>query len=847
MNPPLIGQAATSAKHRRANIMPAHLLESSAQMAGARSFWVRVRRKIGIRRRLKRLIFVTINNGLRAWVPITAPSAPLPTPTSLKKILLCNGAHLGDIVTVLAVIPALRANYPDAEIGLVIGSWARPLVIEHPDIAHIHIVDGWMRHNRAPISKWRKLRQYLATRREALREIQAVGYDCGIDTYFYGEHSQVLLWQARIPLRIAYDRMGFPALLTHSVPWRDQDQHVANYHLALCRFLPGRWPQQITRYSLPAPSADVALRVAERLATVGMSPQGFVVLHPGTGASNREWPEAHWKALIGALSAEGYHIIVTGAGNRECQMAARLASGHASVINLAGQMTFPEFRALLAQARAVVGVESLAIHLAAASGVPTLALWSGITRPAQWAPLGDNVTLLRLGMPCAPCLRPTGCVTMACVRDIGVDTVVAAVRKVCGDPAHRGTEPKKNAGRQGSVFIHSLFRASSTYVFSAFRRVEGQPFWCYQEPLHEGLPRLAANGHLRADTESQDVVANLRHPPLAHGHNFEFGVAQADIAALFEKGFSYDDFFLSVRGVADGLIRYLTTLQNVAPGRPVFQLCRSVGRVEFIKHHMGGSHILLIRNPRDQWWSYQIAPYFDVTSLLIANARNAPNFVRNTAISWGFQNYHKSCIEKEMAYFSRRTFPAQGRYELFFALWCYQVLETQRHIDCTIDLDRATADPAYRTRCEDDLRALCGDLTLMDCDTPRRTISPAEQALFTDAEARVLARIQDDGYGDQEVASIRRRLAEQDMPLALSADRALAVERYMLLTQRDHAIRAAEAIRGSRFWQATYPLRVSVDALKQGMIRLRRVRRPRTDLHHGVLQESADSITRNRG
>ena len=778
-----------------------------------------VRRKIGIRRRLKVLAFTTINNMFRVWVGmIEHGSRPIPlTKDSVKRLLICNGAHLGDIVTVLSAIPAVRANYPDAEIGLVIGSWTLPLVEGHPDIAHIHIVDAWMRHNRAPVAKWRKLRQYLATRRKALRDIRAVGYDCAVDTYFYGEHSQVLMWQAGIPVRVAYDRRGFPALLTHSVPWRDQDRHVADYHLELLRKLPGSWPRAITQYVLPALSKEAAATVTATLDDLGVAPGSYIVIHPGTGAVTREWPRTSWAQLMTALESADVRLILTGVGARECETTNWLAHEVPSAINLAGQLSFSEFRALLAEAKAVVGVESLAVHLAAAAGVPTVAIWSGITRPAQWAPLGDNVHLVRSPLDCAPCLRPNGCSSMACLNGLAVPTVAAAVQTAIG-AVHSSydSEPITNRNARTPIFVHSLFRAGSTYIFHAFRRADSGQFWCYQEPLHEDLPRLAAAGALRVEGEDDGAIDALRHPRLARGHNYEYHVAQSDIPRLFRKSFPYDDFFLPARGASGALLEYLAALERAAPGRAVFQMCRSIGRVAFLKQNMGGIHILLLRNPRDQWWSYQIAPYFDTTSLLIANARNTPGFVRETAISMGFCDHHKSRLEKEMRHFGRMSLPAAMRYELFFSLWCYQILESRHHTDLVMDMDRLTTDAVYRKSCEDRLQALgIVGVTLGDCSLPRRTLTKTERALFADAEARVLCRAQNAGYTASDIAAVTDMLLHIHGVQTHDVDLALANERFGLLTQRDRAIAEAQTLLASRIWRATLPVRAVMQAAKE--------------------------------
>jgi len=64
-----------------------------------------------------------------------------------------------------------------------------------------------------------------------------------------------------------------------------------------------------------------------------------------------------------------------------------------------------------------------------------------------------------------------------------------------------------------SLFIHSLFRSGSTYVWNAFRR-SPKGYWCYQEPLHETVLALEKAPMELLAFDTNEETKYLRHPKL---------------------------------------------------------------------------------------------------------------------------------------------------------------------------------------------------------------------------------------------------------------------------------------------------------------------------------------------
>ncbi|HSI48431.1 MAG TPA: glycosyltransferase family 9 protein [Ideonella sp.] len=339
----------------------------------------------------------------------------------MKRVLITNGAHLGDVVLSTAVLPVLKAAFPGVRIGMLVGNWSRPVVDEHPLLDWIHRVDHW-KISRADLSRFERFRVYWRTRRQALREIREVGYDVAIDLYFYFPNSVGLLWQAGIPRRIGYTSAGLGPLLHHrlDLDLGRSDRSIVELHLDLVRLIPGCPPLQTALAKPVLPRRD--------LDTTHLTGGGdYIVLHMGSGSALKDWPEPSWQTLARRLVDEGCRVVLTGSGAGEKARIVRLKDQVPEAIDLCDRAKWGEFIEIVAGARLLVGVDSVAGHAAAAVGTPVVIARHGMNNLALWRPVGARSVLLMHVVPCAPCYRKQGCSTMDCLRQLAPDTVLAGV------------------------------------------------------------------------------------------------------------------------------------------------------------------------------------------------------------------------------------------------------------------------------------------------------------------------------------------------------------------------------------------------------------------------------------
>jgi hypothetical protein len=84
-----------------------------------------------------------------------------------------------------------------------------------------------------------------------------------------------------------------------------------------------------------------------------------------------------------------------------------------------------------------IGCDSGPKHIAAASGVPTIGIHSGIVDPAEWGPMGERAVALYRDMSCAPCFlaKPEHCPRgLACVEMLDPTLVWQMARRLLGRP-----------------------------------------------------------------------------------------------------------------------------------------------------------------------------------------------------------------------------------------------------------------------------------------------------------------------------------------------------------------------------------------------------------------------------
>ena len=311
-----------------------------------------------------------------------------------RRLLLSIGGHLGDAVIATAAIRQVADALPGVEIGVLMPSWSSVVLEDDSRITHRHTVDHWFL-SRRPANLVRKWLAYRRDRRRAVAEIRAVRYDAAVDLYDYFPNSALLLWQARIPIRVGFNAAGFSALYTHVVSWPADQRHTAERQsLLLNELVPGIQAPGNPRTDLPAATASAVERVDALLARSRIARHEFTVVHPGAGSPQKAWPLARWREVAERLSARGEPLVFTGRGTEEHEAIRFLMRDLPRCVDLCDHLEWTELVQLIRLARRVISVDTVVAHVAGAVGTPAATLWTSPSSPHHWRPLGSECVVV---------------------------------------------------------------------------------------------------------------------------------------------------------------------------------------------------------------------------------------------------------------------------------------------------------------------------------------------------------------------------------------------------------------------------------------------------------------------
>lgn len=329
-------------------------------------------------------------------------------PERPRSILVVALLKIGDTITTLPTVAALKRRFPEARIGLWVSPRAAPLarLAEGVDA----LFEG-------------------ATRRTA-RRIRAEGFEAAVVCSFVPQH---LAW-ARAACRgavVGYAYRGRGLFCDVAVPAPPQvGLAVADYPPGLPILHQTEVVGLLARpfgIEGPLPPPRLAVPAGAPLPE-GDGPR--IALHIGNEQPHYRWPETRWADLARGLAGEARARLWITGGPGDAEAAARikaLAQRDAAVTVATGH-PLPQTAALLAGMDLVVSVDTMATHLAAALGRPVVALF-GPGAPKVWRPSGEGHVVLQNESVCHGCRQPR-ChrPTHECMEGISVEAVLEAVR-----------------------------------------------------------------------------------------------------------------------------------------------------------------------------------------------------------------------------------------------------------------------------------------------------------------------------------------------------------------------------------------------------------------------------------
>jgi ADP-heptose:LPS heptosyltransferase len=306
---------------------------------------------------------------------------------------------MGDCLLLTAPVRAIKEEFPSLRISVLVEKRFAECFSGNPDFAEVVIAEG----------KLKTAARLLRRRFDAIVNLHggptSLTYSC-------------LAWGRRIGVEHYRGRLLYHGL----VPRPDPAAHTVESTIAVFRSLGLR---RVVAPGLrfekhPAEAARIQETIKGRV---------YAVIHPASVMQTKRWEASRFAAVANQLSSHGLTIVVT-AGPGEESVASEVARQTNESVILLG-LTIPALAELIRGAQLYVGNDSGPMHLAAAVGTPTVAIW-GSSDSRRWRPWGVEHRVVQNPFECNPCpgYRCLVASSPLCIESVTVEQVTKAVNEL---------------------------------------------------------------------------------------------------------------------------------------------------------------------------------------------------------------------------------------------------------------------------------------------------------------------------------------------------------------------------------------------------------------------------------
>jgi heptosyltransferase-3 len=349
------------------------------------------------------------------------------------RVLVIVTRRIGDVLLATPILRSLREAWPGAIIDALVFASTADVLAANADVNQVHTIPERPSFIQHSIFIAKLLRRY----------------DLAL-SLVAGDRPTLYAWLAgrkRMGLLLPTKKERWKQLLLDEwAPYDLTEKHTVLTHLSL-----------LAPLKIPATAKVVASwnDADEQRATQCLSAldgKRFIVLHLYPKFSYKMWSDAAWLELARWVDTQKLHIVLTGGNDKsEILYVNRLAQQMKAPLNLAGKLSLNQTACVIARATAYVGPDTALTHMAAALGIPTVALF-GPTDPLKWGPwpgayrdtvtpwrrMGDqtigNVSIVQGSTACVPC-NHEGCERHTaslsdCLQTLPAGRAINALRRV---------------------------------------------------------------------------------------------------------------------------------------------------------------------------------------------------------------------------------------------------------------------------------------------------------------------------------------------------------------------------------------------------------------------------------
>ena len=291
------------------------------------------------------------------------------------------------------------------------------------------------------------------------------------------------------------------------------------------------------------------------------------------------------------------------------------------------------------------------------------------------------------------------------------------------------------------IFLHSGWRTAKTWLWSRFRRLPGTV--CFYEPEGEWIARL-----------TPEIVASARarnwpsgHPEDVDAYYTEYlpllGAAQGAGVPGYRESFALRSHLRDTdpsdheREAGEAAhFKNLIDAAAVKDGRAVFGCARTLGRIGSLKRHLGGHHLLIVRDLYRQWqsishqWTRHGNSYFIAGYVMIAGQNRSHPLLGPLASRFGIPEVKGDEFDQEMGCYQllAEKMPSVRQYELFLRVQTAAYHSAFAWADLLVDVDALAGSRDQQKAAGEEITQLTGlSPDLSDCRVRPMEIAPEEE------------------------------------------------------------------------------------------------------------------------
>lgn len=323
---------------------------------------------------------------------------------------------LGDVILCTPALRALSQARQDLRLTALVKRQARVAVEGLPGIAEVLDLPGT-----SVGDTWR-----------FARELRRASFDAAL-VFPKGFREALLVWLARVPLRAGLRTDRRSLLLTHPVPFTEEDWHL--HHARQFAKVLSPFGVQLAGEGLEFPvSVQDRSEAARVLSGAGLAGSRFAAFHISASKPPRAWHAARFGKVAQALRAHAGVVPVLLGVPEDSLVHVAFREQCPGAVDLAGKTTLRGMAAVLERAALFVGNDSGPMHVAAAVGARIVAVF-GPGAPHKTAPYlpEERCRVVYSALPCSPCrqafwqeCRPSGDGKPPCLEGVHPEAVLSA-------------------------------------------------------------------------------------------------------------------------------------------------------------------------------------------------------------------------------------------------------------------------------------------------------------------------------------------------------------------------------------------------------------------------------------